>query len=155
MSKPNKKNPYRELAKLLREVPEDHRLLISTTLRGSVGEIDCGCAFGVAYPNADTLDVGDLIMVYAYGSQDVVDNEGSPSVHAIEQHEASRAFYLWVRDLGGDMIFVQDVMSVNDGYYAGGNDSQLARKRYAYVLSYLDERAESFDAGPSFIGEAR
>ncbi len=145
MSNPDKKNPYRELAKLLREVPEEQRMLVSGVLRGSVGDVDCGCAFGAAYPESDKIDVGDLATVYAVGFEDA-----EVPARAMSNYEK---FYLWVRNLGGDVIFVNDVMNANDGYYTNGNTPLLARKRYEHMLRYLDGRAETFDEEASFVGE--
>lgn len=139
------KNPYRALADHLRALPEDRRMLLSQQLRGTVGEVPCGCAFGVTFPRAGGLDNADVQEVYQTGEHGGDDYDGPLSQEEIEQHEVSRAFYLWVFEMGGDYVFVGDVMSTNDEYHPDDNSEPVARARYQHVLDWLDPRAENLD----------
>lgn len=130
-----KKNPYVELATLLRALPEGKRMLVSQYLTFNVGPEVCRCVFGALYPKTEELDADepDLTEVYQLGEISVFDTR---------EHQ----FYLWVKSLGGTYEFVEEVMSTNDYFNPYENTKVVCQDRYTYMLKWLDQRAEKWEA---------
>jgi len=137
-----KKNPYRELANILRALPPERRLLLSKRFNGVLRDepqTRCGCAFGMAYPNAPEL-VGyhDVNNIYWFG------REGSYRCPEAER-PAFRKFADWADSIGATAGFLHRVAGFNDDAGSDRNTRADAERRYAEVLHYLDTLAESIE----------
>lgn len=136
------KNPYRALAAILRGIPEENRMLVAGVLREWVDGVYCGCAFGMAFPESQRISHGDLGHVYRMG--DYVSNH--PPMQVTPEERAYQEFYLWVQELGGDLAFVDDVISVNDNFQQHElSEKEEAQARYQHVLNWLDVMAGDYE----------
>lgn len=130
-----KKNFYREIATLLRALPEEKRFLVkrfahlAVTPEGQPPRI-CGCALGAVYPEATSFSrITDFHKAF-----------GDPRPREF-------AFRVWVENLGGSADFVYAVQNANDAFACLEHPSSVAvaAERYRYMLGWLDAAAMRLD----------
>lgn len=123
-------NPYRRLLDLLLAVPEQRQYLLSYRRRGVLTgkRLTCGCLFGtVAPPRAR--------------------NPRFWATYADEAWITGSAFATWIDGLLGEAAIgiVEELEQLNDNYAAYLNDPDTCARRFAYMVSVLDEKARTWD----------